>query len=121
MSTQSKKGRPAETQWKVYDRFEGLTLLEFDLKTGRTHQIRVHCATINHPIVGDPVYSGRKTKGRLRKPVAAVIKTAPRQMLHAWRLGVSHPKTNKMITFEAPLPTDFTDITKGLSRFRRSD
>ena len=121
MSTQSRKSRPAKTHWKVKDRFESLTLLELNLKTGRTHQIRVHCATINHPIVGDSVYSGRKSKRNLPKPVAAIVKAAPRQMLHAWRLGLSHPTSKNMITFEAPLPPDFTEITKGLSHHRRLD
>jgi 23S rRNA pseudouridine1911/1915/1917 synthase len=121
MSTRSRKGRPAETHWKVNDRFAGLTLLELSLKTGRTHQIRVHCATINHPIVGDPVYSGRKAKSSLAKPVAAMVKTTSRQMLHAWRLGLSHPTSNNRVTFEAPLPKDFTELTKRLNRLRRSD
>jgi 23S rRNA pseudouridine1911/1915/1917 synthase len=119
MSTKSRKSRPAETHWKVTDRFEGLTLLEFNLKTGRTHQIRVHCAAINHPIVGDPVYSGRKAKSNLPKPVAAIIKVTSRQMLHAWQLGLSHPTSNKMVTFEAPLPPDFTELTKRLKHIRR--
>jgi 23S rRNA pseudouridine1911/1915/1917 synthase len=96
-------------------------LLEFSLKTGRTHQIRVHCATINHPIVGDPVYSGRKAKSNLPKSVAEIIKATPRQLLHAWRLGFSHPISNKMVTFEAPLPPDFTEVAKRLKNIRRSD
>ena len=121
MSTKSRKSRPAETHWKVNDRFEGLTLLEFNLKTGRTHQIRVHCATINHPIVGDPVYSGRKVKSNLPKPVAAIIQATPRQLLHAWRLGFSHPTSNKMVTFEAPVPPDIAELTKRLKNIHRSD
>ena len=121
MSTQSRKSRPAETYWKVNDRFEGLTLLEFNLKTGRTHQIRVHCATINHPIVGDLVYGGHKAKSKLPKPVAVILKAASRQMLHAWRLGLSHPTSNNKLTFEAPLPEDFMEIINGLGHFRRPE
>ena len=121
MSTQSSKSRPAETYWKVNDRFEGLTLLEFNLKTGRTHQIRVHCATINHPIVGDLVYGGHKAKSKLPKPVAVILKAASRQMLHAWRLGLSHPTSNNKLTFEAPLPEDFMEIINGLGHFRRPE
>jgi 23S rRNA pseudouridine1911/1915/1917 synthase len=121
MSTKSRKSRSAETHWKVTDRFEGLTLLEFNLRTGRTHQIRVHCAAINHPIVGDPVYRGRKAKSNLLKSVAGIVKVTPRQMLHAWRLGLSHPTSNKMVTFEAPLPPDFTEVAKRLKHIRRSE
>ncbi len=121
MSTSSRKSRPAETHWKVKVCFEGLTLLELRLKTGRTHQIRVHLATINHPIVGDPVYCGRKVKDNLPQTVAAIIKAAPRQMLHAWRLGFSHPTSNNLVTFEAPLPPDFTEVTKRLKPIRGSE
>jgi 23S rRNA pseudouridine1911/1915/1917 synthase len=121
MSTKSRKCRPAETHWKVNDRFEGLTLLELSLKTGRTHQIRVHCATINHPIVGDPLYSGRKAKINLPKSLRGIIQAASRQMLHAWRLGLSHPTSNKMVTFEAPLPPDFTELEKRLKQIHRSE
>ena len=106
MSTISRKGRTAETVWRVRERFEGVTLLELDLKTGRTHQIRVHCAAIHHPIIGDPVY-GRRRVGKQR--IAAA-----RQMLHAYRLGLEHPATGRWMTFESLVPGDMQDLMDAL-------
>jgi 23S rRNA pseudouridine1911/1915/1917 synthase len=105
MSTTSRKGREAETRWRVRKRIEGATLLELDLKTGRTHQIRVHCAAIHHPIIGDPVYGYR----RISKQISA-----PRQMLHAWRLGFFHPATGEWMRFESPIPEDMQDLMNAL-------
>jgi 23S rRNA pseudouridine1911/1915/1917 synthase len=114
MSTHSRKARSAETWWKVSERFEGLTLLELGLQTGRTHQIRVHCAAINHPIVGDPVYGRRKARKKASKAVALISRTAGRQMLHAWRLEFSHPITHKALSYEAPIPRDMAELIKKL-------
>ena len=102
MSTTSRRGRAAETVWRVRERIHGITLLELDLKTGRTHQIRVHCAAIHHPIIGDPVYGPRRV-GKQRI-------TAARQMLHAWRLGLMHPATGRWMTFESPAPEDMENL-----------
>lgn len=109
MSTISRKGRSAETLWKVRERFQGVTFLELNLKTGRTHQIRVHCATINHPIVGDSVYCSRKAGKNL-------VKSVPRQMLHAWRLGFTHPITQKFMSLEAPIPQDMSKVLNELRK-----
>lgn len=103
MSTISRKGRSAETLWRVRERFRGVTFLELNLKTGRTHQIRVHCSKINHPIVGDTVYCSRK----IGKNISSSV---PRQMLHAWRLGFTHPMTHKLMSLEAPIPQDMSKI-----------
>ena len=117
MSTTTRKGRAAETAWKVRERLDGITLLELNLKTGRTHQIRVHCTTIGHPVVGDPVYRSRKlirnSKDKLSihpAPVIAALKSANRQLLHAWQLGLTHPNSGKHMTFEAPLPADMQGL-----------
>jgi len=107
MSTVSRKSRSAKTFWKVIERFNGATFLELDLKTGRTHQIRVHCAAINHPIVGDPVYGGKKAAKNLPASV-------PRQMLHAWRLEFTHPATGKAMSFESPIPPDMRKLIETL-------
>ncbi len=122
MSTQSRKHREAETQWKVSEQFKGITLLELYLKTGRTHQIRVHCTAMNHPIVGDPVYRPRKLLKNITKtfpnlPASIVdtVKATKRQMLHARRLGLVHPASGESMTFEAPLPGD---MAKFLERLR---
>jgi len=106
MSVRSRKGRCAETGWTVRERFKGSTLLELRLKTGRTHQIRVHCAAVSHPIIGDPVYGRRRrSKGWI---------SASRQMLHAWRLGFVHPVTGKWMTFESPVPDDMEELIERL-------
>jgi 23S rRNA pseudouridine1911/1915/1917 synthase len=113
MSTVTRKGRSAETSWRVRERFLNITLLELTLKTGRTHQIRVHCATMGNPIVGDQVYCSRKWlinaasffSGQSSSKIA-LLKAIPRQMLHAWRLGLTHPHTAEVMTFESPIPED---------------
>ena len=107
MSTVSPKSRPAKTFWKAIERFNGATFLELDLKTGRTHQIRVHCAAINHPIAGDPVYGGKKAAKKLPTSV-------PRQMLHAWRLEFKHPATGEAMSFESPIPPDMEKVIEML-------
>jgi len=105
MSTNSRKGREAETGWRVARRLGGFTLLELRLKTGRTHQIRVHCAAILRPIVGDPVYGGRKAAAD-RVEIQALLASVGRQMLHAWRLEIDHPRSGERMAFESPLPED---------------
>lgn len=92
-------GRPAITKYKVLKYFPNYTLLELYPKTGRTHQLRVHLKYINHPVVSDPLYSGRKV---LRQD----IKTWPRLWLHAKSIEFIHPITRKRIKIEAPLPSD---------------
>lgn len=95
-------GKYAETHYKVVTRYKDYSLVEFELKTGRTHQIRVHCKYLNHPIVGDDLYGGKskfKTDG---------------QMLHAYKLSFYHPRTNKYMEFEAQLPEYFQKILSNL-------
>lgn len=92
-------GRSAVTHWKVVERLRNYTLMQFQLETGRTHQIRVHSAYMGHSIVGDPDYgSGKAGAGK-----AAGMKL-PGQALHAFRLTLSHPITQEMIVGEAPMP-----------------
>lgn len=100
-----KDGKPAITEFKVLKRFkEGYTLLSINLKTGRTHQIRVHMSHIGFPIVGDDVYSNGKNQFGVTS-----------QMLHAHRLSFIHPTTNELVTFEAPLPEYFKNIIENLA------
>jgi 23S rRNA pseudouridine1911/1915/1917 synthase len=116
MSTVSTTGRTAITNWRVKERFKGLALLELDLKTGRTHQIRVHCSALHHPIVGDKVYGPRKPEKTIAgdhqqsEKILQVLKSVKRQMLHAWRLGFRHPHTEETVTFESPLPEDMGTV-----------
>ncbi len=113
MSTNSRKGRAAETLWEVRERFKNATFIKVDLKTGRTHQIRVHCAAINHPVIGDPVYCTRKVGSNLFNKLD-FKKIVPRQMLHAWRLKIFHPALQKEMTFESPIPQDMEECIKEL-------
>ena len=122
MSTRSRKARGAETRWKVKERFDGATLLDLDLKTGRTHQIRVHCAAIGHPVVGDAVYGGRRRldlSGR-EKNISSQIKVN-RQMLHAQCLQFAHPVTKEETSFEAPLPADMAELIEALRNQTKQD
>jgi 23S rRNA pseudouridine1911/1915/1917 synthase len=116
MSTVSTSGREALTIWRVKERFAGATLLEIDLKTGRTHQIRVHCTSMGHPIVGDNVYGRRPRLAKENAPLYAILKTAKRQMLHALRLGFTHPVTAETLHFNAPLPEDMQTIIEQLDK-----
>ena len=93
-------GRHAVTHYQVLKRFRGYSLLAFQLETGRTHQIRVHMASIGHPIIGDPLYGLKKDR----------FSSLDGQCLHAWRLSLDHPRTGERMVFEAPLPEYFTAI-----------
>jgi len=95
-------GRPATTGYRVRERFPGWSLLEVDLVTGRTHQIRVHLAAIGHPVAGDPVYA----TGTARRGPAAL----ERLFLHAWRLTFASPSSGDLIQLEAPLPAELEAV-----------
>ena len=95
----SSHGRQAITEYKVIKRYNQYTLCEFSLKTGRTHQIRVHAKHIGHPIVGDPEYGYKNQKFKLNG-----------QLLHAGKLEFVHPTLNKVMTFSCDLPNYFKNI-----------
>ena len=99
------KGKLAITDYSVETRYKGFTLCRFDLKTGRTHQIRVHAKYLGHPVVGDAVYGIKKQKFKLNG-----------QLLHAFRLTFTHPSSGKEMTFEAPLPDYFTSVLNKLTK-----
>ena len=107
-----KTARRAETHWTVRDTLDRLSLLEFDIKTGRTHQIRVHCAAIGHPIVGDQIYGYKKPANGFRDEpeLQKIISNVPRQMLHAWQLELKHPESGEMLKFEVPMPEDMVSL-----------
>ena len=102
-------GRPARTGYRTLAAAAGISLLEMDLATGRTHQIRVHLKSIGHPLVGDPLYGEVRWKG-LPRPVQASLRDFPRPALHAWRLAFRHPGTGEPLAFEAPVPEDFRGL-----------
>lgn len=113
MSVRSRRGREAETGWRVARRLGGFTLLELSLKTGRTHQVRVHCAAIQRPIVGDPIY-GRSKAAAHAPGLRELLAPVRRQMLHAWRLEIVHPRSGERVRFESPLPEDMERLIAGL-------
>jgi len=120
MSTLSSSGRKALTLWQTKKRYGLATLLELDLKTGRTHQIRVHCAAIHHPVLGDPVYASVKNKRQAHgnANVTAVLARVQRQMLHASYLELTHPVTAHRMTFRAPVADDMRAILADLDAVR---
>jgi 23S rRNA pseudouridine1911/1915/1917 synthase len=111
MSTKSRRGKDAVTRWRVVGRYGEVTLLDVDIETGRTHQIRVHLSDLGHPVVGDRVYGGT---GRLKSVKDAALRSrlsaVPRQALHAWRIGFTHPVENREMEFTAPLPEDMQPL-----------
>ena len=100
MSATTLRGRAAKTGYRTVRSSDGATLVECRLHSGRTHQIRVHLHHLGHPVIGDKVYAPR------------LAKDFPRQMLHAWKLGFHHPRTEEWKSFEAPLPDDFAAAIK---------
>ena len=101
MAVNEKNGKRAVTHYKVLERFKEYTYIECRLETGRTHQIRVHMASIGHPLLGDSIYGGevRKCPFRLEG-----------QTLHAMTIGFIHPSTGKYVEIEAPLPDYFSRL-----------
>jgi len=101
-------GRPAVTHYRLVERFAHHSLLRVSLETGRTHQIRVHMAHLGHPLVGDPLYGGRRQlTSDTSAAQRAALKGFGRQALHAARLSFDHPVTGKPVDVSAPLPADF--------------
>ena len=104
-------GREAVTHYRVAERFHGYTLLALKLETGRTHQIRVHMASIGHPLLGDTVYGGGGTKFEKQQGDLLVGQT-----LHAYRLTLTHPRTGEVMVFESPLPAYFETVLEKLRK-----
>lgn len=103
MAVDREKGKRAVTHWEVMERYSGYTYLKCRLETGRTHQIRIHLASIGHPLLGDVVYGAKK-------PVPGLAG----QCLHARKLSFTHPRTGERVTVECPLPEWFETVRKKL-------
>jgi 23S rRNA pseudouridine1911/1915/1917 synthase len=106
MAVDRKNGRNAVTHYTVLQNFRNFAHIECQLETGRTHQIRVHMASIGHPLLGDSVYTSAKSP----------YKQLVGQTLHARVLGFIHPRTKEYMEFEAPLPDYFTKVLSDLER-----
>ena len=112
MSTNTKRGKEAITFWKVIERYGVAMMLEVEIKTGRTHQIRVHLSDLRYPIIGDAVYGSATNRIRdIANPaLKAQIKAFNRQALHAAYLSFIHPLNGKRVEFNADMPKDFADL-----------
>ena len=110
MSTRSRRGREARTSWIVEERFDGAALLRVLLHTGRTHQVRVHLASVGHPVAGDAVYGGTRAPSSRRSEARAALRSLERPALHAARLSFTHPATGERLAFAAPLPFDLATV-----------
>ncbi len=108
--------RDAETRWQVTAQWSDIACATFFIATGRTHQIRVHCAAIHHPIVGDTLYGPRRPDRCffMTSKTAALLGAVSRHLLHAHRLCLVHPVFGETLTFEAPMPPDMRDFQKEL-------
>ncbi len=103
MSIHARRAREARTDWRVEEHYKGASRLGLTIRTGRTHQIRVHLSAINHPVLGDPVYkSGKRHDPRIFR----IEKELNRQMLHSEYLEITHPAAGKRLSFRSPLPDD---------------
>jgi len=114
-------GKPAATEFTVIKRLDFLSLVKLKLRTGRTHQIRVHLSHIGHPVFGDRTYGGRSnTWGGLEtkkaQQAANLLERISRQALHAKTLGFVHPVTKELVKFTSELPDDMRDVLKQLER-----
>ena len=118
---ENKKGKYSETQIKINKKFKLCSLIECELKTGRTHQVRVHLNSIGNPLVGDKIYGKNKTNSSFKIKdnynKFLLIKNFNRQALHAYVLGFKHPKTQKYIEFKSDLPQDFSNLLNYLSKY----
>jgi 23S rRNA pseudouridine1911/1915/1917 synthase len=111
MSTRPRRGKAAVTLWRALKEFPGpLSLVELTPLTGRTHQLRVHLAALNHPVLGDATYGGGVSRLKGHPRLEGLRPLVHRQLLHARQLGFNHPRTGERLSWEAPLPEDFQAV-----------
>jgi 23S rRNA pseudouridine1911/1915/1917 synthase len=107
-------GRTALSLYKVRQPFQRFTLLDVELKTGRTHQIRVHLAWLRHPVVGDETYGGGRDNMIQNAKLRSEVRRLGRHFLHAEKLAITHPETGKRLEFQAPLPVELEEFLQEL-------
>jgi 23S rRNA pseudouridine1911/1915/1917 synthase len=115
MSVRAPRGRTARSAYAVAEALDGAALLRVVIHTGRTHQIRVHLASLGHPVAGDATYGGTRTPSSRRPAARAALEGLKRPALHAARLAFTHPGTGERLRFESPLPADLEEL---LARLR---
>ncbi|HEY3580469.1 MAG TPA: RluA family pseudouridine synthase [Pyrinomonadaceae bacterium] len=107
-------GRSALSLYRARQRFDRFTLLDVELKTGRTHQIRVHLAWLKHPVVGDETYGAGRDNTIQDAQIRSRVRNLGRHFLHAEKLAFTHPKTNERVEFSSPLPPELSDLLTAL-------
>ncbi len=123
MSTKSRRGKEALTHWRVVESYGPVALLDVEIETGRTHQIRVHLNALGHPVVGDSVYGNSKKRIKAIKNISlrTILNEVARQALHASRIGFHHPETGEYVEFTSPLPADIAPVCDKLREYAFRD
>ena len=112
----SERGKPAVSHYRVIKKYRAHTLVQVKLESGRTHQIRVHMAHLNYPVVGDPVYGGRlKIPAGSSEDLKNILRNFKRQALHALKLGLVHPQTGKPMQWATSVPRDMSELMEALA------
>jgi 23S rRNA pseudouridine1911/1915/1917 synthase len=110
MSSRARRARPARSDYAVVEVLDGAALVRVRIHTGRTHQVRVHLASLGHPVAGDALYGGRRAAPSRRAASRAALRSLARPALHAARLAFTHPATGARLAFESPLPKDLIEL-----------
>ena len=114
MSVRAPRGRAARTSWAIEEAFDGAALLRVRIHTGRTHQIRVHLASIGHPVAGDALYGGTRTPSSARPAARDALRSLERPALHSASLAFTHPARGERVLFRSPLAPEILAVLKRL-------